>query len=174
MTEIRRSLSIDHTQLDDLYRNAFPEEDLLPLVHSLLDPNQSVYSYIAIEEGALTGHVLFTECNVERALQRVSLLGPLAVSPKCQRQGVGTKLLNYGLENLKDEGFSQIFVLGDPSYYGRFGFVGPANVTPPCPIPDEWSSAWQSLCLQEDASPLRGKLVVPAPWSDPDLWGPAP
>ena len=63
-------------------------------------------------------------------------------------------------------------VLGDPAYYGRFGFVPEESVTPPYPLPEEWADAWQSL-RREPATILEdGALSLPAAWMDPALWGP--
>ena len=53
-------------------------------------------------------------------------LGPMAVLPEQQRQGIGTKLVEAGNRKLKDAGCPFIIVVGHPNYYPRFGFV-PAN-----------------------------------------------
>src|SRR5262249_35106423 len=50
-------------------------------------------------------------------------LGPLAVSPPHQRRGIGGALVRAGLEACRHTGFGAAVVLGDPAYYGRFGFV---------------------------------------------------
>ena len=49
-------------------------------------------------------------------------LAPLSVLPSHQNKGIGSKLVKYGNYQVKKMGFTQIFVLGDPKYYSRFGF----------------------------------------------------
>ena len=50
-------------------------------------------------------------------------LGPIAVLPDRQRQGVGSTLVRAGLEACACAGHDVVFVLGSPAFYGRFGFV---------------------------------------------------
>jgi putative acetyltransferase len=49
-------------------------------------------------------------------------LGPMAVLPECQRQGIGSKLVEAGNRKLKDAGRPFIIVVGHADYYPRFGF----------------------------------------------------
>lgn len=67
---------------------------------------------------------------------------------------------------------SHVFVLGDPAYYGRFGFAPERGVAPPYPMPEEWADAWQSVGLDGTDSPRRGTLNVPSVWRRESLWGP--
>jgi putative acetyltransferase len=74
----------------------------------------------------LVGHVLFTRVTVATDHgDEVGLLGlaPVAVLPSYQGQGVGTMLIEAGLEQLRAAGHPAVVVLGHPSYYPRFGFV---------------------------------------------------
>lgn len=50
-------------------------------------------------------------------------LGPVAVLPNAQGEGVGSMLIEELLLRLKLSGASGCVVLGDPGYYGRFGFI---------------------------------------------------
>jgi putative acetyltransferase len=49
-------------------------------------------------------------------------LAPLSVKPDRQRAGVGSRLVYDAIDRAKATGWAAIFVLGDPSYYRRFGF----------------------------------------------------
>jgi putative acetyltransferase len=49
-------------------------------------------------------------------------LGPVAVRPERQRTGIGSRLIRAAIDRVKRAGWQVIFVLGDPSFYGRFGF----------------------------------------------------
>ncbi|MEX2614561.1 MAG: N-acetyltransferase [Alphaproteobacteria bacterium] len=170
-TEIRESLPGDMARIGTLYPDAFPEEDLLPLVRDLLQETALVLSLVGIVDASLAGHILFTTCGMDGKSDKLALLGPLAVAPACQRQGIGSALVRAGLQRLENAGVTQVCVLGDPAYYGRLGFIPEEDVTPPYPLPDEWRGAWQSIKLRHVELPCRGRLVVPQPWRQPALWG---
>ncbi len=170
--EIRDSVPDDIALIEAVYPGAFPDEDLLPLVRSLLSEKSIVLSLVGIADIALVGHIIFTTCGIVGRTDKVSLLGPLAVAPDWQQQGVGSALVRSGLRRLKNAGIGQIYVLGDPAYYGRFGFEPNDSVTPPYSLPKEWHGAWQSLTLRDDMPPLQGTLTVPPVWRQRALWAP--
>lgn len=170
--EIRESLPADQATLESLYPAAFPDEDLLPVLRALLDEDDGVLSLVAISDGALVGHVAFTMCRVAGHEETVGLLAPLAVIPKSQRRGVGSALVQAGFVQLRDQGISQVYVLGDPAYYGRFGFRTESRVMPPYDLPKGWEPAWQSVSLTGTQADLAGRLCVPAPWRQRALWAP--
>jgi putative acetyltransferase len=172
MIEIRESLPSDLASIEKLYPDAFPDEDLLPLVRELLREAPIVLSLVGIIDTSLVGHVIFTTCGVAPGTDRVALLGPLAVARAWQRQGIGSAIVRAGLQRLESSGVIQVYVLGDPAYYGRLGFVPEAGVVPPYPLPAEWRGAWQTKSLHRAELPLRGKLSVPRPWRQPNLWAP--
>ena len=62
-------------------------------------------------------------------------LAPLAVVPAFQRLGVGSALVSAGLERCRMERHAGVLVLGDPVYYGRFGFVAGSRFGLKCPFP---------------------------------------
>lgn len=171
--EIRESVRDDIAALEQLYPDAFPDEDLLPLVRELLrETHQIVLSLVGTAEKSLVGHVIFTTCSIVGAPDKVAMLGPLAVASARQRRGIGSALVGEGIRHLRNQGTKWVYVLGDPAYYGRFGFVADDSVAPPYPLPKEWRGAWQSLCLGGDNPPLSGKLSVPKPWRQEALWAP--
>lgn len=167
---VRASTPGDHAAIEALYPRSFPDEDLLPLVHDLLQDEQDVISLVADTEGQVVGNVLFTLCATEDSDAVVALLAPLAVAPECQRQGIGSMLVREGLERLRDRGVAVTYVLGDPAYYGRLGFMPERLVTTPYPLPSQWGDAWQSLPLDDTPSAPSGALRPPTRWLDPALW----
>ena len=168
--DIRESAPHDVESIGALYPTAFPEEDLLPLVRDLLAATRDTLSLVGIMGNVLAGHIVFTICSVARKPDKVALLGPLAVAPACQRQGVGAALIHAGMRRMETAGMRRIFVLGDPGYYGRFGFAPDDGVTPPYRLPEEWRDAWQSHVFGDNGGPLQGELSVPQPWRHPALW----
>ena len=170
--EIRDSTPDDIATIEALYPQGFPDEDLLPLVADLLADSSVTLSLIGAVQSSVIGHVIFTHCRVTEGGGNAALLGPLIVAPAWQRRGVDAAIVNAGLGRLRDLGVSQVFVLGDPAYYGRLGFRTESLVMPPYELPPEWAGAWQSLAVTETAQPLSGKLLLPPPWLRPELWAP--
>jgi putative acetyltransferase len=71
---------------------------------------------------------LFSPVRVEHGDDGKTLgLAPIAVVPDCQRRGVGTRLIEDALQDLRATSFRCVVVLGDPAYYQRFGFVPASN-----------------------------------------------
>lgn len=167
---IRESLVPDRVAIESLYPKAFPDEDLLPLVREQLRDPYCTISLVAVIDSTVVGNIIFTKCGVSGCNIKAALLAPLAVDPIHQKQGVGSALIQAGLRRLREEAFSMVFVLGDPAYYGRFGFETESSIGTPYPIPPEWSDAWQSQWLVDAGGNHGGKLSLPRYWLDPALW----
>lgn len=167
---VRASTAADLVSIEAMYPRAFPDEDLLALVRDLLQDETNVTSLVAVCDGQVVGHVSFTRCAAENSECAVALLAPLAVAPGRQRQGIGSALVREGLERLRQKGIANVFVLGDPAYYGRLGFRPERLVQTPYPLPAEWAEAWQSLQLDKAVATPSGRLRLPEYWRDPALW----
>ena len=170
--EIRESLPDDAARIEELYRAAFPDEDLYDLVRELLSQKPAPLSLAGISGGTAAGHAVFTACGIAGRTEKAALMGPLAVAPGRRRQGIGGAIVDAGMQRLKNAGIDRVCVLGDPAYYGRFGFAAEDGIEPPYRLPDEWRGAWQSLSLCDDRRSVRGKLCVPQPWRRQALWAP--
>ncbi len=170
--DLRETTPDDTPQVLALYPKAFPEEDLTGIVGELLALDKGVLSLGAFLGEALVGHAIFTFCSTADDSGKAALLGPLCVGPQQQHAGIGTALVKTGLERLKGKGIAAVFVLGDPNYYQRFGFVAESAVQPPYPLPTEWAGAWQSLSFAKHAPLKSGQLRLPEPWMQPAYWGP--
>src|SRR5690606_24992276 len=112
-----------------------------------------VLSLVAERDGLLVGHVAFSRIVIERDDDPGAAvsLAPVAVLPQYQRSGIGKALIACGLAALTEQGESVVFVLGDPAYYSRFGFV--AKEAAP------FTSAYSGPFLQ--ALRLAGRRVKP-------------
>ncbi|MGI9257977.1 MAG: GNAT family N-acetyltransferase [Gammaproteobacteria bacterium] len=173
---IRESRQDDLVAVESLYKEAFPNENLTPLVRDLLDDGLDAISLVGTIDEQLVGHVVFTKCGVAGKSVNLALLGPLAVAPSWQGQGIGSAIVRAGLQRVEDAGVDRVYVLGDPAYYGRFGFRAESSVQPPFPfpadLPPEWEGAWQSKNVGKTTMSGAGKLSVPPPWLKPALWAP--
>ncbi len=111
------------------------------IVRELRRAGALAVSLVAEREGALVGHIAFSRVAVEDGTANWYGLGPLAVEPRFQRQGIGAALVRAGLSELRGLGAAGCVVLGDPSYYGRFGFGHVPLLTYPGPPPECFMAA---------------------------------
>lgn len=86
----------------------------------------------------VVGHVLLTETELLDAWPAALTLAPVAVHPARQGEGIGSDLVQAGLENARRQGYDLVFLHGDPDFYGRFGFepAVQAGVENPLELPD--------------------------------------
>ena len=82
-------------------------------------------SLVAVIDNRVVGHLLFSPVTIESPEQSWPAVGlaPLSVLPDSQRQGIGTALMNAGLDECRRLGYERVVVLGHAEYYPRFGFV---------------------------------------------------
>lgn len=115
----------DISTIFDIHAEAFSSEDEACLVENLRAAAVPMISLVAEEKGALVGHILFTPVNFIDPAPDLTLagLGPMAVRPSWQGKGVGSRLVNEGLDLCRKSGFDAVVVLGYADYYPRFGFV---------------------------------------------------
>lgn len=169
---IRQGTATDTPAIEALYPAAFPEEDLLPLVSDLLDDPASTVSLVAESDAGVVGNIIFTFGSEADSGVQIALLGPLAVAPTVHGQGHGSALVRAGLARMQASGAEMVCVLGDPNYYGRFGFEPERGVQPPYALPTEWLDAWQSTRAPAGSAPASGTLTLPEYWLRPELWLP--
>lgn len=157
MTDVRIEQPEDADGIRHLLEAAFGGEGEARLVAALRPTHAWLpeFSVVAVENARLVAFALLSRVMVggEEALA----LGPVAVAPERQRQGLGTAVVRDALRRATESRERLVLVLGDPAYYRRFGFVPAA----PYGITSEWSSAgdaWQVLALR----PIQARY--PAPW----------
>ena len=92
------------------------------IIDALRAANALTISLVAVEEEQVIGHVAFSPVAIAGQPDGWYGLGPVAVRPDSQRQGVGEALIRKGLARLEELGAQGCVVLGDPDYYVRFGF----------------------------------------------------
>ena len=80
-------------------------------------------SLVAAGGERIVGHVAFSPIRISDGRQQWFGLGPVAVEPLLQRQGIGTALIEAGLARLRSAGAQGCVVFGNPAYYCRFGFA---------------------------------------------------
>jgi len=154
--ELREERTGDERSIAALHTQAFPSAEEAQLVERLREACAICASMVAITEGRVVGHALYSRAHIvfeDRAVE-IAALGPVAVLPGLQRQGIGATIVKQGLERCWQQRFAAVIVLGNPKYYGRFGF-GRAD-------------AWEITC--ELAVPVEAFLIA---WANAPRRGPA-
>ena len=91
------------------------------IVEALRADGALTVSLVAEADGEVIGHVAFSPVAIGDAEGWLGL-GPVSVAPAWQGRGVGQALIREGLRMIAARGADGCVVLGDPGYYGRFGF----------------------------------------------------
>ena len=155
---IRYAKAGDHEAIASVLTEAFERPDEAQLVARLRADEDTLFELVAEEEGEVCGHVLFSRLWADR-FELYGALAPLAVHPGRHRQGLGSKLVRSGIDCAREFGCFGLLVLGDPAYYGRFGFSAAAAGEVSAPYRGQ--PAFQALALEEDA--FTGAMRVAYP-----------
>jgi putative acetyltransferase len=121
--EIRNEEAKNVEQVQEILRLAFPTEAESKLVEGLRANGKAVISLVAVRDEQVLGHILFSLVSTSPSSEAKGIgLAPVAVHPDVQSQGIGSELIREGLHRCETLGYDYCVVLGNPKYYGRFGF----------------------------------------------------
>lgn len=178
--EIRQATQSDFQGISDLAMSAFGISEGPAIVQLIGDLSadvtaQPVLSLVAVANGRIVGHVLFSKVGLKPPGLNISaaILAPLAVHPHFQSRGIGGQLVSEGLRQLSGSGIDLVFVLGHPGYYPRFGFsaAGIKGFQAPYPIPPKNAEAWMVLELRPGIIGNRsGQVICADALADPRYW----
>lgn len=125
-----------------------------PIINALREDGDLTLSLVAEEGGQIIGHIAFSPISLNGETEGLYGLGPVSADPKRQHSGIGTALIREGFSRLPDA--KAVFLIGDPNYYSRFGFVGDCGLT----YGDVPAAAVQGLFF--DGQPRTGELKYAA------------
>ena len=162
MEQIRAEREQDTPAVRRVLEAAFPTAAEADLVERLRRGSKSVIALAAEDEGEVVGHIVFSPLALEPLAGAIGLgLGPIAVLPDHEKHGVGRRLVQNGLAACHAWGAGFVTVLGDPEYYGRFGFE-PASEHG---LLNEFGAGphFMVFPLKKNGLPPRGTLIRYAP-----------
>ncbi len=120
---VRPETDADRAAVFAINTAAFPTDEEARLVDSLRMSADPLVSLVAVDNDDVVGHIMFSTVTLA-PFDELKLMGlaPMAVSPSLQRSGIGTELVNAGLQRCREQGVGAVAVLGHAEYYPRFGF----------------------------------------------------
>jgi putative acetyltransferase len=86
-------------------------------------------SLVATDGDTILGQVALSPATIGTSPGRWVGLGPIAVRPDRQRQGIGTALMQAALVRLPALGARGCVLVGDPRFYARFGFTSTGSLS---------------------------------------------
>lgn len=162
MMSIRVATPRDREAIRLVEEHAFGQHAEAGLVDALVGDGDTVLELVAVDEGQVVGHILFSRLHVQDGAKRFAAvaLAPLAVEPSFHGTGIGGALVREAHVRLKQAGERLAVVLGDPAYYGRFGYSHARAAG--------FDSEYQGEALQALAwgeAPESGRLVYASAFS---------
>ena len=124
---IRLEIPNDHDSIREILIAAFADHPYSHqtehlIVEALRADDALTVSLVAEVDGAVVGQIAFSPVTIGGKDCGWLALGPVAVLPSHQRQGIGRALVNEGLKTIRNLGAQGCVLVGDPAFYRRFGF----------------------------------------------------
>ena len=162
---IRLETAEDHEAIRHVNRLAFGRDDEAGIVDALRDGGYARVSLVSEVNGEVVGHTLFSDLSIltDNGIVPSLSLAPMSVLPAFQKQGIGSALVQKGLEVGRDQGHRIVVVLGHSLFYTRFGFS--AKLAEPLSSPFWGRDSWMALELVRGAlEGISGWVRYPPPF----------
>lgn len=165
-SSIRPETPTDAAAIYAVHQQAFAGREAEPgLVDAIRNSTGFIpeLSLVAEQNSQIVGHILISRIHIqtENGPLPALALAPLAVLPEYQQQGIGSALVQHGLQECERLAHAVVIVLGSPTYYPRFGFSAALANSLECPYGD-CGEAWMALEIIPAAlDGVRGRVVYP-------------
>ena len=135
---IRQEQPGDEQAIYDLTEQAFrtmpfSEGDEQDLINALRADGELALSLVAETASQIVGHIAFSPVTISDGKTDWYDLGPVSVDPALQRRQIGSRLIRHGIAEMRQRGARGIVLLGNPDFYGRFGFAADPALQYPGP-----------------------------------------
>ena len=121
---IREAQESDLVEVFNVIHSAFGNRAESDLVKQLISDGDVLINLVVESSDTIIGNVVVSNITMEPDLGLFcGGVAPVSVLPIQQSSGVGSKLMTATINESKKMGMDALFLLGDPNYYKRFGFV---------------------------------------------------
>ncbi|OFI50367.1 GNAT family N-acetyltransferase [Floricoccus tropicus] len=133
--KIRHEKKEDYTNVEKVTRDAFwnlyvPGCNEHLIIHNLRNHEDYIpeLTFVIEVDGRIAGSIFYSKTRIlddsGKEISQVITFGPVSIAPEFHNMGLGSKLINYSIEEAKKLGYKAIIIGGYPAYYERFGFTG--------------------------------------------------
>ena len=171
--------SNDSKEIETLFIKVFSDSEgqtegklIGKLVYDLMISTASndLHGFIAKENEQIIGSIFFSKFTLESEVNAF-ILSPVAIHTDYQGQGIGQKLINFGINDLKENGVDLVFTYGDPNFYAKVGFTAISEKVVKAPFKLKYPFGWlcQSL-VGSNIEPIAGNSYCVDALNHPDYW----
>ena len=167
-------------QIIDIFYTSFSASEgetegahIRTLVEHLLEntPEPDIFMFAALHDYTVIGCAIFSRLTYSHDARNVFILSPMAVHPDHQYKGIGQTLLRESIAALRDFGIDILMTYGDPSYYGKIGFLPVTEQVAPPPFPLSMPIGWIGQSLHDpEIAPLQGCCTCVSALNNPAIW----
>ena len=131
---------------------------------------QDLYGFVAIENEEIIGSIFFTRLTFESEVNAF-LLSPVAIHTNYQGKSIGQKLINFGINHLKENGVALVFTYGDSKFYSKVGFSLITEKLAKAPLRLTYPEGWlgQSM-VSDEIEPITGSSYCVEAFNKPEIW----
>ena len=145
----------------DVFTNSEGEEEgnlignLAFELQETTDP-RDIFGFLAKDGEIIAGCIFFTRMTFEISISAF-ILSPVAISTQYQNQGLGQKLIKFGINQMKNNDVELVFTYGDPNYYSKVGFIHITEEIAKAPLKMTFPEGWLAQSLTSDKiEPIKG------------------
>jgi putative acetyltransferase len=156
---IRAATPDDWPAIVEINDLAFEGATESALIGAIERSGRPVISLVARADDVRVGHIFFSPVRIRSQGPPIpaAALAPMAVTPRFQRSGIGTQLVEAGLRACVEQGYQLVVVVGHPRFYQRFGFSRAAGAG----LESVYSGAGDAFMVIElAAGVLKGRTGV--------------
>ena len=131
---------------------------------------RDLYGFVANENEQIIGSIFFSKLIFQNGVNAF-LLSPIAIRTSYQGKGIGQKLINFGINQLRENGVKIVFTYGDPDFYSKVGFIQINEKTARAPWKLTQPEGWlgQSL-VSNEIEPITGNSSCVEALNKPEYW----
>lgn len=157
------SLDAIEAAFSDVAESNHDEQELVKKLRKAPEYNYELEVVAKNDDGEVIGHIMLSEIAIVSGDNRYTALAlaPLSVLADYRGKGIGKALIQAVEERAKAQDYSTIIVLGDPSYYGKFGYEEAQDfeISNPFDVPSKFFMVkflWDQLLEQP-----KGDVIYP-------------
>lgn len=131
---------------------------------------EDLFGFVAKDGKTIVGCIFFTRLTFEVRVDAF-ILSPVAVATPYQNQGIGQKLIKFGIDHLKKNQVELLFTYGDPDFYAKVGFEKISEDVVKAPLRLTYPEGWLARSLvSEHIEPISGHSTCVSALNKQQYW----